>query len=478
MHFLSLIRGSLFMKLLSKAIAVALVSCGMSAAAHAGSFVVQANSNAFDSKLATQLEAAGGRVVTRIDQLGIAIVESDDSGFASRASRIPGLRSVVADIVVPFDLGEAVDLAPAAYANPPLATGMDQFFNLQWGHAAVDAAGAWNVGQLGEGATVAVLDSGVRCNHPDLAANVLVTKAKSFVPGELGCNTSTSQSGHGTHVAGTIAAPMTMAGVNSGVIGVAPKARIIPVKVLSAVSGNGSFGGIIQGIVYAADAGANVINMSLGVRGGLAIGGNEVAELVNATARATRYARAKGALVVASAGNDGMNLDATSGLQGCTAAGDCSRYNLRAFPAELPGVLAISATAPVGWAKAPTTTKLDGIATYSNFGRSAVDLAAPGGDGAYEGTDNCRVGGLTNACWVFDMVLSTTMGGWGWMAGTSMAAPHVSGVAALVYAKHGGNISPAQVESILRRSAESPSGTGMDVHLGHGRVNAARAVAY
>ena len=75
-------------------------------------------------------------------------------------------------------------------------------------------------------------------------------------------------------------------------------------------------------------------------------------------------------------------------------------------------------------------------------------------------------------------MMMKSMDCWGWMAGTSMAAPHVSGVAALVYAKHGGKISPVQVESILRRSAESPAGNGKDAHLGHGRVNAARAVAF
>ena len=468
------------MKLLAQAVSAALLTFGMTAAAQAATYVVQTTGQNFDQRLAQRIEASGGRITARLDAIGVAVVESTDTGFASRARAVAGVRSVVPDVVVPFDVGEVLDVEEAEYSNPPVGTNTDQFYRTQWGLAAIDAAGAWNVGQFGAGATVAVLDSGIRCNHPDLAANLLVAKAKSFVPGEPACNPTVpaGHSSHGTHVAGTIAAPLTGAGTNSGIVGVAPQAKVIPVKVLSSASGSGSFSGIMGGIVYAADQGAQVINMSLGVRGGIGIGGKDVAELVNATARATRYARAKGALVVVSAGNDALNLDAASGLEGCTAAGDCSRYNLRAFPAELPGVLAVSASAPTGWAKAPLTTPLDGVASYTNYGISAIHLAAPGGDSAYAGNENCTLV-TTVPCWAFDLVISTTMTGWGWMAGTSMAAPHVSGVAALVYAKHGGNITPAQVESILRRSADQrPGATGKDRYFGHGRVNAARAVGF
>jgi lantibiotic leader peptide-processing serine protease len=461
------------MKLLAQAVTAALCMLGMAASAQAASFVVQTQGNGFGARLAQRIEAAGGRVTVHLPQIGVAIVESDDPAFAARAAAIGGIRSVAEDRVVQFQQPEEVALDEAAFANPPFAVGGDPYFNLQWGHAAVDAAGAWNAGQFGAGATVAVLDSGTRCNHPDLAPNLLLDKAASFVPGQTACNPAVlGQSSHGSHVAGTIAAAMN--GV--GTVGIAPQAKIIPVKVLSSTTGGGSFAGIIQGIVYATDAGANVINMSLGVSNGLAIGGKDVAELVNATARATRYARAQGALVVVAAGNDGMDLDHSSGLEGCTQAGDCSRYNLRSFPSELPGVLSIAATAPIGWAKAPATAFLDYPASYTNFGRSAIDLSAPGGDYSYPGNEACAVV-VVNACWVFDMVLSTSMTGWTWMAGTSMAAPHVSGVAALVYAKHGGNISPAQVESILRRSADHPGQGGQDPFYGHGRVNAARAVA-
>ncbi len=457
------------MKILAQAVSAALCSFALVSAAEAASYVVQAQGGMLDRRTEQRLEALGGRISLSLPQIGVAIVAADDADFAARAARLPGLRSVVADMLLPFDLIEPLEI-DAEFANPPFFAGGDWLNNLQWGHTAIDAAGAWNQGYLGAGARVAVLDSGVRCNHPDLQPNLLLADAASFVPGETACNVSGSS--HGTHVAGTVAAALN----DGGSIGIAPQAQIIPVKVLSAVTGSGSFGGIIGGIVHATDHGAHVINMSLGVYGGLPIGGAEVAELVNATARATRYARQQGALVVTSAGNDGIDFDHASGVEICDDEGDCARYNLRAFPAELPGVLAVSASAPTGWALDPLNTPLDGVASYTNYGRSLIDLAAPGGDAAYPGNENCAFFVLA-PCWAFDLVLSTTMGGWGWSGGTSMAAPHVSGVAALIYGKHGGNISPAQVEAILKQTADAVgSMPGNDVHFGHGRVNAARAV--
>ena len=473
------------MKLLTRAIVLALGSIGAAASAHAATYVVTANAQSFDASLAKKVEAAGGRVTARLPQIGVAIVESADSNFASRASRVPGVRSAVADITLQFDIPESSDVVDIDIANPPASGDNDTRFDLQWGSAAIDVAGAWNAGYRGAGATVAVLDSGVACSHPDIAGNLLLAQSASFVPGEGVCRAFVSGFNHGTHVAGTIASPDN----GTGTIGVAPLAKIIGVKVLSEVSGSGSFGGIIQGIVYAADQGADVINMSLGVRGGLPVSGkgaDDVVELVNATKRAVQYARSQNALTVVSAGNDGRDLDHDSGTQVCDVDG-CYRLNLRAFPAQLPGALAISATAPTGWAKAPTTTNLDGLASYSNYGQSAISFAGPGGDSAYPGNENCTMAGLVRPCWVFDLVFAaggySISGGqvfasYSWSAGTSMAAPHVSGVAALIIGKHGGELAPAEVERILRASSDDLGKPGNDDAYGSGRVNAARAVTY
>lgn len=470
------------MSKLSRAVAIALGTFGVAASAHAATYVVTANTHDFDAQLARKVESAGGTVTARLPQIGVAVVESDYTDFATRAARIPGVHSAVSDYVMQFDLPEGGESIQADFANPPNSGDNDAFFDLQWGHAAVEAAGAWNAGYRGAGATVAVLDSGLYCSHVDIAPNLI--GGTSFVPSEPNfCNTTGSS--HGTHVAGTILA----ADNGIGTIGVAPQSKLLAVKVLSAATGSGSFAGIIQGIVYAADNGADVINMSLGVRGGLPVNGqgaNDVRNLINATARATRYARSKNALVIVSAGNDGRDLDKDSRTQVCDAAGaNCFNLNLTAFPAELPGVLSISALAPEGWAKTFDNDNLDLLASYSNFGVTGISFSAPGGDFRYPGNEACSrtlTNGqvITVACWVFDMVLSTTTGtgGYSWNAGTSMAAPHVSGVAALIIGKHGGELAPAEVERILRASSDDVGRPGADPVYGSGRVNAAKAVQF
>lgn len=476
------------MHILAKAISVAVASFGIAASAHAATYIVTANAQAFDTSLAHKIEAAGGTVTVRMPQIGVAVVESADTGFATRAIKVPGIRSAVFDYTFQSEDPEATNVIDADFTNPPNSGDNDTRFDLQWGSQAIDVAGAWNAGYRGAGATVAVLDSGVSCQHPDIAPNLLLSESASFVPGESVCHPVRNGFNHGTHVSGIIAAPDN----GIGTIGVAPEAKILAVKVLSD-AGSGSFAGIIQGIIYAATR-ADVINMSLGVRGGLPVNGkgaNDVAELVNATKRAVAYARRNNVLTVVSAGNDAMDLDHASGVKICDNDGVCYVANLRSFPAELPGALAISATAPVGWGIAPTTTFLDNLASYSNYGASAIAFGGPGGDsvlyGTTQGNAPCTRAGITRPCWVFDLVIApggyVVAGGsvsyvYNWAAGTSMAAPHVSGVAALIIGKHGGTLAPSEVERILRASSDDLGKPGNDASYGGGRVNAARAVQY
>ena len=460
------------MQILTRAISIALGFVAFSSGAQAATYIVTAHANSFDTQLAHKVEAAGGRIVARLPQIGVAIVESHSAGFVASAARIPAVRSAVPDAVIQFDLPVSPQDVSPLYVNPPVSNDDDRFFDLQWGHAAIDAAGAWNAGYRGRGATVAVLDSGVYCAHVDIIPNLNVAKSASFVAGQTYCNTAGST--HGTHVMGTIGA----ADNGIGTIGIAPEAELIAVKVLDPQTGSGSFAAILQGIVHAADAGADVINMSLGVNGGLDVGGKEVAELVNATARAVRYANRQNATVVASAGNDGRDLDHDSGRV-CDTDGTCSTVNLRSFPGQLPGVITVSALGPVAWLKNPLNADFDVRPSYSNYGQSAIHFAAPGGNFDYPGEENCTLKGITRPCWVFDMVMSTTTspGGYGWSAGTSMAAPHVSGVAALIVGKHGGELSPEAVERILRASSDDLGKAGKDETFGAGRVNARRAVS-
>jgi subtilisin family serine protease len=303
-----------------------------------------------------------------------------------------------------------------------------------------------------------------------------VARSASFVPGfafnqDVPCVPPPANCvtfSHATHVAGIIAAQDD----GIGNIGVAPEATIIGVKVLH--GGSGSFGAVIQGIVYAATAmsqggaGANIINMSLG--GDFDRQGRDNAQLASAMSRATTFAYQQGVTVIASAGNDAFDFDHTN--------------NLISIPALSANVITVSATGPLGFALG--ATDFSRPASYTNFGQSAIDFGAPGGDFVLPGNAVCAVpripsGNLVNFCWVFDMVLSPgslapANGSYFFSAGTSMAAPHVAGVAALIIEKNGGSMHPAQVEAALRQSADDLGKPGNDDFYGRGFVNALRAV--
>lgn len=271
---------------------------------------------------------------------------------------------------------------------------------------------------------------------------------------------------HGMHVAGTIAAAWNYIGT----IGVAPEARLCLVKVLLNV-GSGSFEDVVEGIIYAADKGVDIINMSLG--GALYKSGvpgeytaREAAELKNFIARAVNYAYQRGVLVIASAGNDGSDGDKDK--------------DLIHLPSDAPNAMSVSATAPIGWAVNPAAAFLDFPASYTNYGRSVISVAGPGGDAAYPGNENCTLGGLTRPCWVFDLVFSTgaVVGNsayYYWSAGTSMAAPHVAGVAALIVSRFG-KMHPAQLRTKLERGPDDLGQPGNDPFYGAGRVNAIRSL--
>ena len=438
------------------AVAAALVA-GQSQAA---TYVVQAKAERFDAALVSKIQANGGQVVANYPQIGVAIVESD-SGFEARALRLAEIRYATPNMQLKYDVPEAMPLSNAEVmaAPPPNSGDDDRLFDTQWGMAAMKVQNAWAKGYRGAGAVVAVLDSGLDCNHPDLVANNLASLNTSFVPNETACQVPAFPTfNHGTHVAGIIAG----ADNAQGIIGVAPQAKFFAVKVLSAVTGSGDFAGIVQGVMYAADKGADVINMSLGVYGGLPVT-RETRELIQAMQRAVLYARRHNTTVIAAAGNDGIDYDSATTPEG---------RRLMAFPAEVPGVIAVSATAPIGWATSPATINLDTPASYTNYGVSLIDVAAPGGDLGYTGTNTCTIAGLTRQCRVFDLVLSTTTGGWAWAGGTSMAAPHAAGLAALLIGAHGGELLPGRVENALQRGADDLGAPGKDPYYGHGRVNA------
>jgi len=436
------------------------------AAPTAKSYLLVATSqNSLPAGLEAAVTKAGGILVNSIPQVGIAVAESSSANFKAKAAKIAGVKSVLPNLTLQWiDPDMKVELL-SDFGYPPNSGDDDTRFDLQWGHTAIDAVGTWDKGEFGAGVRVAVLDSGIDADHPDLASQINMELSESFVPGEDWNVRPGLFFNHGTHVAGTIAA----ANNAFGVIGVAPEAELVAVKVLSEYSGSGAFDWVISGIVYAAEIDADVINMSLGavlLKGGWededgVVTAREVAELKNALGRATTYAYQQGTTVIASEGNEAIDKDHTAGII--------------TLPADAPHVISVAATAPIGWAIDPNTF-LDNPASYTNFGQSAVDFAAPGGDFVYPGEENCLIAGLVRPCWVFDMVFSTISGGFGWAAGTSMAAPHVSGVAAIIIGANGGEMHPAAVEAALRVSADDLGKPGNDDFYGAGRVNAGNAV--
>lgn len=339
-------------------------------------------------------------------------------------------------------------------SSPSTIGNSNPYFPIQWNLQAISAPQAWAAGYKGRGVMVAVLDGGMYLNHPDLKANINKRLSHNFVrlagennPSDASFTLSPEFS-HATHVAGIIAAVDN----NIGVIGVAPKAEIMAVKVLSD-GGDGNVSWIIQGIVYAADNGAKVINMSLGglyTRGP----GQHFKSTKNAFRDAIQYANNKGVTVVCGAGNNAINFDHT---------------NAEFFPAATPTSISVSATSPENWYDKMTQGlpfDLDIPTFYTNFGASFIDFAAPGGDVDAPGDNG-----------YYDMVYST--GGpddYYWSAGTSMAAPHVSGIVALIIGKNGGSMDPDKVKKILKKSADDLGKPGHDKYFGDGRVNAFKAI--
>jgi len=415
------------------------------------SYLVVSKTNKLPSGLEKALADAGGALESTLPEVGIAVATSADPSFMNKASKIKGVGDVVPNLEMDFiDPGETVEFNQDEAGNPPFSDDDDGLFNYQWGHTAIQAVDAWDEGYKGAGVRVGVLDTGFDLNHPDLIPNINFGLSTNFVAGEVLQYMLPDVFSHGTHTAGTIAA----ADNGFGTIGVAPEAELVLIKVLSD-EGSGNSGDIWAGIIHAANVGCDVINMSIGSTfyksgRGMDIPANVIAAYRTYYNRVVTYAYQQGVTVIASAGNSAIDFDHAA--------------DLMHMPSDASNAISISATAPYGWAW-DFATNLDEPASYTNFGQSVIDFAAPGGD--FDFPDNF---------WWWDMVMSTGNGGWYWSAGTSMASPHAAGVAALIIGKNGGDMKPAQVKAALRQSADDLGKPGKDDFFGHGRVNAYNAV--
>jgi len=442
-------------------------------------YVFMSSSGTWGAAQATAISRFGGTVGFSHAASGIGSASSADPDFFRAVMKSGAFSRGSEDMMVQWQKPTDIQIVDDGVVEDGVVTpGDDNFINLLWNMTAIDAFGAWSLGYDGAGARVAVIDGGMCSLHPDVAPNIDVARSTSFVPGftwdqDTGIASSFR---HACHVAGIIAAVDN----SIGTIGVAPKATIISVKALH--GGSGSFEAVIQSILYASDpisaggAGANIINMSLGAtfnRGG---GNTGAGALVSALNKAVNYATDHNVLVVCSAGNGdpltgiGYDLDHTG--------------NLITVPAQSGSAIAVSATAPVGFAVGwPNgATNFRDPTTYTNYGNSLVWVAAPGGDRTPPDAVVCSIPRVVGApvnqfCHVFDLVFSpgSQSGGYFWTGGTSMAAPHVAGVAALLVQKYPG-ISVGDLKNLIAQTADDEGANGHDPYYGRGFLNARRAV--
>ncbi len=347
-----------------------------------------------------------------------------------------------------------------SWAREQLTQSDDTFFDSRtisstyddlWWLKSVRAPEAWDL-STGSGVTVAVVDTGIDYGHEDLAGNVW-TNSREIAGNGIdddgngyvddwrgwdfanGDNDVMDDNGHGTHVAGIIGA---LKDNGKGIAGVAPNAKILGIKVLDK-SGSGDLGNVVKGIRYAADAGARVINLSLGAVFTYSLNFIKAIDTAfyNAVLKpihdAILYASGKGSVVVASSGNSSVDVN-------------------RSAPAGFTETISVGATTPTG-----------GKAYFSNTG-STLDLSAPGWD-----ILSLRAAG-TN--------LGTAAGaGYTRASGTSMSAPVVSGVIALLLAQDP-TLNLAGIERRLKFSAKDLGAMGFDTSFGNGQVDALTAITH
>ncbi|GGN67694.1 peptidase S8 [Streptomyces albiflavescens] len=377
---------------------------------------------------------AGGTIVTSYDQIGVIVVHSSNADFARTIRGVHGVESAGNTRNAPLpaqsttDVGtpQALTAQQEQVATAEAADGQDPLEPLQWDLPAIKADKAHEKTLGSSKVTVAVIDTGVDDTHPDIAPNFDRDASVNCVSGKPDTadgawRPTAAESPHGTHVAGEIAGAKN--GV--GITGVAPGVKVAGIKVAT-TAGYFYTEAVVCGFVWAAEHGVDVTNNSYYTDPWYFNCKDDPDQkaLVDAITRASRYAEKKGAVNVAAAGNESYDLaadsitDPVSPNDGTPSDRVIDPSKCYDIPTQLPGVVTVAATGAKGIKS-----------SFSNYGLGVIDIAAPGGDSTrYQTPAPPATSGL---------ILGPLPGGkWGYMAGTSMATPHVAGVAALIKSTH------------------------------------------
>nr|WP_309228408.1 S8 family serine peptidase [Streptomyces lunaelactis] len=407
------------------------------------------------SAVQTAVTNNGGTVFAHYDAIGVIVAHSTSSAFAGTMRGVSGVQQVGA--TRPSDV-PADAYTPVLPAAPSQATTTLTESN-RWDMTQIKADKAWAVTTGSPTVKVGVLDTGVDDLHQDIAPNFNAADSASCAYGKADTRTGAWRDvgEHGTHVAGTIAAAKN----GKGVIGVAPGVKVSSVRIAEPNTSMFFAENTVCGFMWAGDHGFKVTNNSYYTDPWMFNCPDNVdqAAIIEGVRRAQEYAENKGSLQIAAAGNSNYDLankrTDTSSPNDSTPVTRTITNACIDIPTELPGVVTVAAMGN-GNVKA----------SYSNFGRSIIDIAAPGGDGA-------------------SGVYSTLPGGkYGTMNGTSMASPHVAGVAALLASTNPG-ATPADLRAKLATQAADTAcpadsrctgTTANNAFFGEGQVDALKAV--
>ncbi|MFF4517134.1 S8 family serine peptidase [Streptomyces mirabilis] len=399
------------------------------------------------------ISAAGGTVVIAYEKIGVIVVHSANPDFGKQIRAVRGVQSAGATRTAPLTAAGTTDegaaqmlsAAEAAKVSRTAAAGEEPLEADQWDLRAIGADKAAKTNPGSKNVTVAVIDVGVDDTHPDIAPNFSPSQSANCVGGKPDTTYGAwrpvdADHYHGTHVAGEIAAARN----GIGVAGVAPGVKVSGITVAEPDASQLFYPeSVVCAFVFAADHGVEITNNSYYVDPWLynCLDDPDQKAIVDAVNRAQLYAQKKGTLNVAAAGNSNDDLDSNA-LVDASSPDDSTAVTRTVdphkcfdVPTQLPGVVTVASTGVTG-AKS----------YFSSYGKGVIDVAAPGGD-KYQIPDTPSKNGR---------ILSTMPNNqYGFLQGTSMATPHVAGVAALLKSKYPW-ASPAQLQALLKAEADNP----------------------